>query len=176
MVPQPPQFVESDCASVQIPSHTTSPFLHSHAPWTHCCPTAHAAPHAPQLAGSLDRSMHEPLHVVRPVGHTPRQVPAAHTGASIGQVSPHTPQSEGLCVRSAQRPPQLVVPAGHWQLLAAHTVPPTHAIVQPPQAAELVRVSTHDPLQATRPPGHDAAHDPELHTSPAAQRLVHDPQ
>jgi hypothetical protein len=58
--PQNPQFIGSLFVSTQALPHTICPVGHSQTPVTQLAPLAHAAPHSPQLAGSLDRFASHP--------------------------------------------------------------------------------------------------------------------
>ncbi len=70
------------------------------APWQ-ICPAAHAAPHAPQFAGSVFRLTQAPLQFVVPVAHPSSQDPAEHT-LPAEQTFLHDPQFEGSDLRSTQ--------------------------------------------------------------------------
>jgi hypothetical protein len=77
-----------------------------HTPNRHTAPLAHAFPHAPQFAGSVDVSTHAPAHVTCPDGqlvpHTPLEqiAPGEHT-------LPHEPQWDGSVARSTHAVPHI---------------------------------------------------------------------
>ena len=60
-----PQCSGSDVTSAQVAPHICEPAaVQVHWPLTHCSPVAHECPQRPQLAGSLDGSMHAPSHAI----------------------------------------------------------------------------------------------------------------
>lgn len=69
VLPQPPQFAESDDVWTQLPPQSVPPFEQAHFPAEQVVPLVHTLPHAPQLFGSVDVLMQEPLHADVPLGH-----------------------------------------------------------------------------------------------------------
>ena len=51
----------------------------AHVPFMHCVPGAHARPHIPQLASSVWRLAHWPLHSVSDAAHEAAHVPFEQT-------------------------------------------------------------------------------------------------
>ena len=208
----------------QIPPQSLCPDGHTHVPEPEQTrPPAHAAPHAPQLAVLVRRSVSQPLlatpsQLPKPTAQVPTpQTPTMQTGVALGglhvtpqppqlftseprtlrshplaamrsqsavpaaHVSPQTPlmqygvpsadgqtvvqlpQCSGSLARMTQLPEQLVCP--DWQVTPQtppeQRDPPTHTVPQAPQLALSVRVSTSQPLAATRSqsakPGEQAA-------------------
>jgi hypothetical protein len=66
-------------------------------------------PQAPQLAGSAEVSMQEPLQFWVPGGH--EQAPLMQTSPD-GQACPQLPQFAGSCTVSTQAVPHFTVPGG----------------------------------------------------------------
>jgi len=124
--PQPPQSVSVSSAVSQpfdaIMSQSAKP--RSHAATAHdplrqagvACGSAHALPHAPQLATDEPRSTSQPLPAImsqssNPVRHTdPHRlaVQVAIVSGGVGHAMPHAPQWVGLDARSTQLPAQSV--------------------------------------------------------------------
>lgn len=126
----------------------------------------------------------------RPSTHVEVQRPSAHSTEetpSALHARPHAPQWSGLDASATSQP------SFGWALQsskpALHAKPHVpveqvgtafgragQALVQLPQWAGLVAVSTHCPSQDTCPPGHPLTHWPLLHTSLCAHFFGHDPQ
>src|SRR5207245_1397048 len=115
------------------------------------------------------RSTHAAPHSVRPGVqlHTPplHEVPPT-------QAFPHAPQSR-LSQQVATQPPlHATSPAGQdfWQVPPAHTSAGGQADLHFPQWSALDCKSTHEPEQATVPPGHThapaAQNEPPVHCTP----------
>ena len=68
---------------------SNAPQLAAQTPALQTSPVAHALPHAPQFAGSLDGSTQAVPHVIWPAGHT--QAPALQV-CPMPQALPHAPQ------------------------------------------------------------------------------------
>jgi hypothetical protein len=153
--PQAPQFGEL-LRTTHVLSQTVSPMsqyphwpllqllgwlgsLESLAPWQ-------MLPHVPQLVASdvrfLQPSLQQVMPGPQPLMHMPPQQtwPAAHGGL------PHPPQLLESVPVSVQVPPQLVWPGGHTQELAAHTIPPVHAVPHTPQLLGSDVRSTQSPV------------------------------
>ncbi len=69
VVVQEPQWLGSVCSSTHPPLQFDKPWLQleEQTPRSHTWPFEHALPHLPQLAGSLVRSEHVPLHETCPI-------------------------------------------------------------------------------------------------------------
>ena len=148
-LPQLPQLFLSVVGSVQIdppPGNGHVVFGAKqplHFPLVQVSPTGHAAPHAPQFAGSLETSTHAVPHVTSPVLH-------AHTLAvhvcPVPHFVPHPPQLLLSLVVSVQVPggaPQVVSPVGQVHVLATQLPPVAHALPHAPQLAGSVVGSMH---------------------------------
>jgi hypothetical protein len=135
-------------------SQSAKPELHEstrHAPDTHtgaAFGSAHAAPHAPQLAGSNVVFVHVPEHTVRPAPQVGAHEPAEHT-CPAGHTVPHEPQLPLSLCRSRHVPLQFVWPAAHTtrHVPVTHCCPPAHTVPHAPQFCEFVCRSRHVPLQ-----------------------------
>jgi hypothetical protein len=91
-VPQPPQWEALERRSMQAPPQAVRPAEHEvvHSPLSHRgADAAHAAPHAPQFAGSVAGSTHPALQRRLPGEHV--HVPELHTSLAPQRFS-HAPQ------------------------------------------------------------------------------------
>jgi hypothetical protein len=189
VAPQPPHASPSVLVSTHSAAppvagaHELVPGRHAHVPPAQYIPppaTKHCVPHAPQLFGSSEVSVHavppKPVaHVmiVSPVGAVGQlQVLAEHVARSAHAV-PHAPQLRGSVAVLVQTPPQVVSPVGHVHTLATHDSPAPHRIPQPPQLRGSVVVSLQMPPHSLSPVGQ--LHTPETQV-PAPQSCPHDPQ
>jgi hypothetical protein len=102
--PQPPQLVELVWRSTQPPPQTTRlpTQLIVHIPDEQTSFTRQTLPHAPQLAASLEVSVHWPAHITATPGHT--QEPPAQARPSP-HTAPQPPQFETLVFVSTQVAP-----------------------------------------------------------------------
>jgi hypothetical protein len=104
VVPHAPQFFGSFERSTHAPLHVPLPSPQAHDPPEHTSPAAHAFAHAPQFAGSLEVSMQDCPHCVRPVLQPAAHRPRSHTWFAA-HVVPHAPQFFGSVRRFEQTPP-----------------------------------------------------------------------
>jgi hypothetical protein len=118
----------------------------THAPIEHTVPAGHVASHAPQFAGSFNRSVHPEAQRVSSVGHGATAVhspatqpcPAAHAW-------PHDPQFAVLPDSVTHVEPQSVWPLGQRSQIPSTHRPGLHTAPQAPQCDRLVRRSTQQP-------------------------------
>jgi hypothetical protein len=145
-LPQLPQFVLLVEVSTQRPLQSVCPVAQPEAqlPPTHWLPGPQRLPHAPQLRGSVEGSVHCEPHSVVPAEHA--HAPLTHA-EPVGQEVLQLPQSNGSLVRSTQAPLQLVSPAPHTVVQAPpeHTWPAAHAAPHEPQFAGSLWVSVQTP-------------------------------
>jgi hypothetical protein len=142
--PHAPQLSRSTVTSVQSPLQSCSLARQPHLPWMQVVPPMHAVPHAPQLVSSLFKSTQELLQFVSPGAQPAAHAPLLQTAIVLVQVAPHAPQFLGSFERSTQAPPHRAVPAGHEHWPLPHCSLAAHAVVQLPQWAGSLVVSTHD--------------------------------
>jgi hypothetical protein len=91
-------------------------------------------PQVPQLFLSLDVSMHDVPHAVRPAPQLVPHDPPLHT-VPVAQVRPQNPQLLPSLLRSSQTPLQLVSPAKHAHVPPEQYCPAAHALLHLPQFA-----------------------------------------
>lgn len=99
------------------------PCTHSGAPFAGA---VQPLPQVPQLAVSVDVSVHEPLQSVRVPPHTEPQIPLLQT-SPLGQVLPHSPQCSAFEAKLTQAPSHSVRPV----LQAMPQVPAEHLALPP---------------------------------------------
>jgi len=124
-----------------------------HVPAEQVWPDGQAAAHDPQLAASVFRSTHTPLQALNPAAQVGTQTrdeqvwPAGHTMPQVPQFL----ESVEVLVQTAEGVPgQVVLGERHWHVDAEQTSAGTQALLQPPQFAPLVAVSTHLPVVKAR--------------------------
>jgi hypothetical protein len=176
--PQLPQLRASVCVSVHAipnrPTHAAVPLGQVHAPLTQSAPAAgHAIPHAPQLFGSDDGSVHTPPQSIVPDGHA--QPPATQSLPPVHAV-PQSPQLAASLETSVQFGPQ--VRRGGSQRLehrpdTQDCVAP-HACPHVPQLAMSVERFAHAPSHMVDPSGQ--THAPRRQLCPGPHRWVQAPQ
>lgn len=132
-----------------------------------------ARPQAPQLAGSVVRSEHCPLHSTALGPH--EQVPEMQNWPPV-HAFPHAPQFLLSVPNTLVHVPlQFFFPVGHWHDPLTQLVPPVHWTPHFPQLLLSLLVSVHVPEQASWPVGQ--AQVPELQIAPLAeQAFVQEPQ
>ncbi len=161
LLPHPPQLRGSICVFEHVVPQSESLPEHEHWLPMQLAPAGHGWLQAPQLLGSLVRSMQELPHVVRPAppstaappSTSPQlkvQTPSSHTVPGA-QTTPQPPQLFGsLCVR-AHTPLHLMPALAHWQLPLWHVVPCPQTVSHPPQLELSDCSSTHAPPHDERP-------------------------
>jgi threonine dehydratase len=140
-------------------------------------PAAQAAPHIPQLFGSLWRSLQRTPHRLLPPRHSTPHAPFEQTSPAA-QAMAQAPQFAGSLFVSTQRPLHSTVGAPHTEV---HTPPEQtsfipQAVPQAPQFAGSVSVLTQRLPHLVVPPEHWSAQAPIEQTSPAAHALPQPPQ
>lgn len=101
----------------------------------------HAAPHWPQFAGLVFRSMQLDPQAWRPAPQEVEHVPCEQTEPAEHTL-PHLPQFFGSSRRFTQAPPQDDKPDTHTQLPPTQSCPAWQGLLHAPQWARLVETST----------------------------------
>ncbi len=179
--PQAPQLSASVIVSMHSPPQNVWPAVgHTHAPATHAAASPQDAPQAPQFAPSFCSFTQAPLQSVSPDAHCVPHAESEQTPlppGPPGQTLPHWPQFVGLDARLTHWPAQKVGTAGgHSQAPEVHCWPTGQAFPHPLQLAVSLVVSTHAPLQSTRPAAQTSSHEPAEQTSTPAQARPQPPQ
>jgi hypothetical protein len=170
-LPQLPQLRASDDVFTHAPSHFAKPLLHvkSHVPEMHVAePFAGASqifPHSLQLTGSLATSAHDAPHFVRFASQVkshalPLQIGWPPAGAPQPMLQP--PQCVTELVTSTHDDPHCVRFPGQVaaQAPTPHTSGEAQALVQLPQCAASICVSTQTPSQFWKPVSQVTPHTP----------------
>lgn len=89
---------------MHTPEHVVPPCGQTQAPPAHVADAGHAAPQAPQLAGSVDALTQLEPHDVRPTAQADWHVPFAHVSPAA-HACPHEPQLFASLVSSTHEPP-----------------------------------------------------------------------
>ena len=137
LLPHEPQLFESAMKSMHC------------APQAHCCPLAHACEHEPQLALSLLKLTHPPLHALgKLAAQTKPHAPFVHVGWAFGVVGHAWPQEPQLllsvCVLMHAFPQKFgFALVGQAHAPDWHVSGPGHARPQAPQLLLSVCVLVH---------------------------------
>ena len=151
---QVPQLFGSVWGSEQVPLQLTGVLLaHVHRLFWHTRLLLQATPHEPQFDWLVARLTQLLLpHITYPDWHMVPQVPALHSGLSLGHALPQLPQLELFDVVSTQLPSpkkpmtpfaHCVWPAGHSHVPLTHETPPGQTVPHDPQFRLSVAVFVH---------------------------------
>jgi hypothetical protein len=115
-------------------------------------------PQPPQLCGSERTSTQTPLQSSKPAWHS-EQRPALQV-CPDGQTFPHRPQLLESAAVSTHTPLHKVSPGWHWPVHnpLTHDSPGAQLLLQPPQFAASVWMSTQVSSQHTVPPAQAGVH------------------
>jgi RNA polymerase sigma factor (sigma-70 family) len=131
---------------------------HAHWPFVHCSPPVQAAPHAPQLAGSVCKSTQALLQLVRVESasavHVSTHAPLMQLGVAAGQECPQEPQLPGSSLRLVQVPSQLASGEQLPPSMAVDTTPlPSGRVLSGrPTWLTSPELLSAEPVVASRPP------------------------